>query len=157
MKKLTKFVAVAFLAALMLFAVGCKGLKPATVDGEKTVTVKIVNGENVQSFTVETNVLYFSDVFVLLVNEKKVNAKYSYSSYGMYVTEIDGAEMTQTQYWALYSDVEDELVSAITSTSDFDKPYEIDGKSYYSALVGASGMPCLDGQTYLWVLTDYAG
>ena len=157
MKKLTKILAVAFLATLMLFAVGCKGLKPATASGEKTVTVKIVNGENVQSFTIDTNVLYFSDVFVLLVNEKKVSAKYSYSAYGMYVTEIDGTAMTPTQYWALFSDVEDELVSALTSTSDFDKPYEMDGKSYYSALVGASSMPCLDGQTYLWVLTDYAG
>jgi len=157
MKKLTKIFATVLAVAMLVCFAACKGLKPATADGDKTVTVKIVNGGDVQSFTVETNVLYFSDVFVLLVNEKKVNAKYSYSSYGMYVTEVDGTAMTATQYWALYSDVEDELVSALTSTSDFDKPYEMDGKSYYSAIVGASGMPCLDGQTYLWVLTDYAG
>ena len=156
MKKVSKVLAAVFLAAIMLFAVGCKGLKPSTTDGDKMVTVKIVNGNDVQSYTVETNVLYFSDVFVLLVNEKKVEAEYSYGAYGMYVTKIDGAEITATQYWALYSDVEDELVSALESTSDFDRPFALGGKSYYSAIVGASNMPCLDGSTYLWVLTDYA-
>ena len=153
MKKLLRVLSACALAAVLalsLFACGAE-----TQEGDKKVTVKLVQGEKTESFDVDTNVLYFSDVFVQLVNEKKVTAEYEYGKYGLYVTSINGTAMSGTQYWALYSDVADEKVSALVSTSEYDKPYTLDGTVYYSAITGASGMPCRDGATYLWVLTSY--
>lgn len=153
MKKLWKALPALLLAAM--FALCFAACGPETEEGDKKVTVKLVQGEETRSFEADTNVLYFSDVFVQLVNEKKVSAEYSYGQYGLFVTKIDGVKMNDNQYWALYSDIEDETVSVLVSSSEFDKPYVLGDKTYYYSHSGASGMPCRDGATYLWVLTSY--
>jgi hypothetical protein len=163
-----------FVLALTLLAVSlssCKWFgdlfKPKAEDGVKAVTVLTVNqfpsGDanellpadgGVGSIGFETESRYVIDALYELKGQDKIGFTGSDHGYGFFIDSIDGVDTEQSRgeyvmvAVRLKDDAFDERFMGVDD--EFNKPVIYGGKTYYSTLVGVSGVPLSDGMEILF-------
>lgn len=140
------------LLAIIAFA-GCadegKTVEKGTLDGKNCI---IINADGVEN---EKSV---ADYMAVLKDGGKLEYEGEIGAYGLYLTSLNGVDNVSTDNgykgtsWMLYIDFDilDGVIYADSQTY-----YEYEGKKFYSSMNGASGTPCLNGHTYVWVYEDY--
>ena len=138
------------LFAIFAFA-GCAGkrIEKGTLDGKDCIIINVDTVEKDMSF---------ADYMQVLKDEGKLKYEGEVGAYGLFLTSLNGVENVSTDNgykgtsWMLYIDFDvlDDVIYA-----DSDTYYEYNGKKLYSSMNGASGTPCLEGHTYVWVYEDY--
>lgn len=141
---------VATALALLIVAVafvGCDGLKelgkPVIETGDKSVTVIIAD----DAYPVKTGSNYVHDLLVELKEAGEIEYEFHDTQYGAFIDKLGELVGTEdySKWIAIYVDSDDaELI-----TPGFD--VTVDGKTYHSASLGASGLPVKNGVTYLFL------
>ena len=131
--------------------------KPEEVEGAE-VTVKLVSatGTVVFSHTKVTDADTLDALIYELNGDESLNVKFNMvdSSYGKYLTSFEvgsnvyGNEMNG-EYVVFYSSISDIEYSTTEWTMD------VEGTTYYSAMVGVTQMPIQDNQTYIFTIIAY--
>ncbi len=121
-KKPIIILAVILVLAIAISAAVYVATRPATVEGAKSITVIIDNGQEAQSFTINTDEEYLADA---LLAEELVQG--DVSEFGLYILTANGttADENLEQWWLITKNGEglEEGVSS-TAISDGDQ-YEI--------------------------------
>lgn len=137
MKKFTNFLLVLLLICSLTF-VGCKP-KIANVDTIEDKVVIFINDD-----IDDVNLLTFMN---LLKDDELLTFDYQDSTYGAYITAINGVYAGASEWWALYSDDQD-----VTSDA---YQIEYDGKIFYQTILGCESLIVKQNKTYIWVLMGY--
>ena len=80
----------------------------------------------------------------------------------MYITSVDGLaekyseDYSSGAYWSFYLDFT-KLEGDSAIYADSNNICEYKGKTYYYANYGFSGVPCVDGHTYILAYVSYGG
>ena len=154
----------ALMCALLLSACGGKDeidVSDVAVDIERDADRNAVR----VAFTVRNSGIGQADNVSLktymdaLAKADKIAFEGNNSEYGFFVTSVMGVEnkstsATQGISWTLYIDFltlegNDEPYGSDYST------YEYGGETLYSASYGVSGIPCMEGHTYVFVYESY--
>ena len=131
--------------------------KPEEVEGAE-VTVKLVSasGSVLFSHTKTTDADTLEALIYELNGDESLNAKINMqdSSYGKYIVSFVVGDNTygnelNGEYVVFYSSISDTQYSTTEWTMD------VDGVTYYSAMVGVSQMPIQDNQTYIFTVISY--
>lgn len=96
------------------------------------------------------------DALKYLQDKERLTFVYEDSTWGAFITAINGKENVVTESTANSS----KGASWMFYTSDKENAYEetttvINGVTYYSSAFGASGLTARDGETYVWVYETY--
>ncbi len=149
-KFLPLFIAMLCLVSLCAFT-GCnRGKVTKTEIDEKTCYVFTATADNT-----ETTV---ADYLKTLKAKGELDFEGYDSEYGLYITSVDGlkeefsADFASGHYWSLYLDFTES--EGVIYAAD-DNVCEYKGKIYYYANYGFSGIPCLDGHTYILAYVPY--
>ncbi len=125
--------------------------------GDKVVTVENDDGSKNYVMTVSSSVIELTDSTTLydymcaLREDGELNFEAEKSSYGYYITSVDGVaekyDSENSMYsWMIYTDLT-ELDGAIYSSAEYGT-WDYDGKTLNSASYGISGLPAVEGYTY---------
>ncbi len=129
-----------FIVVLLAFSlVGCK----KTIANVDTVENKVIITVTDQ-VEEDTNLFEFMGV---LKDNNLLTFEYQTSSYGAYITSINGVHAGLNQFWGLYSDDEE-----FTTTTD---QIECNGKVYSQTILGAESLIVKQNKTYIWVLIEF--
>lgn len=133
MKTTKKLIAILLLAVSVLCLFGCKS--------------KVQTYEDKVVITVDSKFMKIEDDSVLLdyMNKLKEDGQIEFSLKSGLVVSINGIE-NATDYskcWMLYTDDEEFSNKAWGEIV-------VDGKTYYSAALGAESLPIKDGKVYVW-------
>lgn len=83
-----------------------------------------------------------------LQEDGKLTFTYSMSTYGAYITSINGISAATNTYWALYTnDTNADVNSGLT--------YDYNGETLSYSNLGASGLEVVNGCVYVWVYTTF--
>ena len=134
-----KFLTLFIVVLLNISFVGCK----KTIANVDTVENKVVITITDQ---VEENTNLF-DFMNILKDNNLLTFEYQTSSYGAYVTAINGVQATLSQAWMVYSDDEEFTSNAYQ--------IECNGKLYSQTILGAESLIVKQNKTYIWVLMDF--
>lgn len=144
-------------AVLALIVVMCAAFLLCACDDannlQKTVTIVIGEGDSALTTVETTGAKYLFDVMNELAQkeENPVIMNGSWSTYGLFVTEIGGVK----------AEGENEYIAILTTdetywdATDFAVKREIDGKKYVMSVLGISSLPLVDGESYLFVLATF--
>ena len=138
MKKISKLIAIALLAVTAVCLVGC--------------TKKVQTFEN--SIVIKADAKYFAidddTVFLDYMNKLKEDEQITFTIVDGMITSINGVENPAdwSKCWMLYTDDEEYANSAWGEVT-------VDGKTYYSATLGAESLPIKDGKTYVWSFVSF--
>ena len=131
--------------------------KPEEVEGA-TVNIKLVSasGNVLFSHTKTTDADTLEALIYELNGDESLNAKINVQdgSYGKYIVSFVVGDNTygnelNGEYVVFYSSISD------TQYSTTEWTIEVDGATYYSAMVGVSQMPIQDNQTYIFTVISY--
>lgn len=91
------------------------------------------------------------DVMVKLKEEEKISFEGSEGQYGFFISSVNGTEQAAdySSYWAVYTSL-GEYEGVSYSDSEFGT-YSYRDVAYASASYGVSGLPMVEGNTYLLV------
>lgn len=128
-------------------------------DSEKTVSLYLIDADGAcVECTIRTNASDFAE----LLEEKKAEllVEYEISTYGMYITSICGWEMPESSYVEIlvsFHSVEGNIMTFTDPESGYNSHYVcLNGAECDSAIVGASFLPVVDGETYVLKITTYS-
>jgi hypothetical protein len=137
MKKTIKLLALILTFVMAFTFVGCKR-NPVTVDEDSVIITA-----NFKDYDIEGKTLL--EFMEILKGEEKLTYEISE---GM-ITSVNGKANTLNTFWMIYTDDE--------SNYNFDwGTLEYKGKTYGSAIYGASELPLTDGATYILVYQTFA-
>jgi hypothetical protein len=151
MKKfLTLFLAI-FASLIVLSACGTKNVVTTTIDDSTAVIV--VADSSVMEISEKTT---FKDYLDALKTKGDIDFEGYESSYGFYITSINGTAESTTDktYWAVFVDFTQLDNDSTIYATDYQTVTYKD-KTLYSASYGVSGLPCVEGHTYAFVLSTY--
>ena len=133
MKTTKKLIAILLLAVSVLCLFGCKS--------------KVQTYEDKVVITMDSKFMKIEDDSVLLdyMNKLKEDGQIEFSIKSGLIVSINGIENAAdySKCWMLYTD--DEEFSNKASGE-----IVVDGKTYYSAALGAESLPIKDGKVYVW-------
>ena len=156
------------LILVLIFSVfsfgGCK--RPPAEQGEKTVTVIVLDGELQSLFEkqVKTEQLYLYGA-LLEIDELEITS--TVSMVGAYVTGIAIGEIEESEWGDFFSktdEIKAEGNSFIAIYHDIDKlelkmmgvdDLQYNNKNYFSSGLGISSLPLYDGQTYIFTISTF--
>lgn len=143
-KSLTIFLILILIIPLSLLVVACE--QPDS--GEKTITLVIGEGDNQKVFeALKTNGNYLVDALDELVSEGKLTYTSTDSSYGAYLTEINGITPSNDNYIGILT-----TVSEQQDITDWKVVKSYDNVDYVSAIYGISDLELIDGAKYMIAL-----
>ena len=151
-KFLPLFIAMLCTVCLCAFT-GCNSGKVVKTEiDEKTCYVFTEKSENFQAGAT------VADYLKTLKEKGELNYDDYDGEYGLYITAVDGlkeefsADFTSGKYWSLYLDFTESEGVIYASDNNI---CEYNGKTYYYANYGFSGIPCLDGHSYILAYVPY--
>ncbi|MCR4660746.1 MAG: hypothetical protein K5765_01945 [Clostridia bacterium] len=154
-KILSVVVVVAIVAMMLCVLISCTNTK-VNIDPEK----KVVSFTAEESIIKKYNCEFLIDYMNALMDKKAFTYVANDSTYGKFVVSINDLKADSlTEYWAIYGDSktkdskEQEYFSY--TTTEWSKPYTLNGKEYGYANLGVSSLPVEAGVTYVFVLTSY--
>ena len=138
MKKFSKLIAFLLLVVTAVCLVGCK---PKVQTFENSVVIKV----DAKYLTIDKDT-----VFLDYMNKLKEDGEMDFTIVDGMVTSINGTENPAdwSKCWMLYTDDE------AFSNSQWGE-IVVDGKTYYSATLGAESLPIKDGKTYVWGFVSF--
>lgn len=154
MKKKIAALFIAIISVVTVFAfAGCNGGKVTKTEiDEKTCYVFTASlGKEETDVTV-------ADYLKTLKDKGELDFESYDGDYGLYITSVDGlkeqfsADYSSGSYWSFYLDFT--TLDGVIYASDTDI-CEYGGKTYYYASYGFSGVPCIDGHTYILAYVSY--
>lgn len=135
-------VVLALLVTAVLGMVACQKQEPIK-DTEVIITIDTNVMADIEGKTLADYMAAMKDKGILSYEGKE-------GQYGWFIETINGRTADEkTEYWALYTDDEE------NSSTDWGS-YVADGKTCGFASLGASSMPIKAGKIYVWVLTPLA-
>ena len=166
MKKSFKLLLALMLAVVFVLSAAACELRPAPVEGEKTITVAIdmtaytgnveLTGytDKIKVLTLTTTENYLSDALAALQEDGKLTVVTSESTYGLSLDGIDGVAVSnQTEYFSAYSN-DTENTGIISWDGTFGGVTFLETYLGYN-MFGISSMPLKDGKIYLFVYTSF--
>ncbi len=156
-KKLFAFAAIAVMICTMALCLcACGG----TVDKEGLMTLAVVDGDNVQEYSVDLSEIGSGDEksagLMVILDYLKDKGELTYtmiqSEYGAYLTQVNGIKQENGIYVTLYTDVESDI-----DVSEYATTYNYKEKTLTSSGVGASSMNVKKGCTIVITSFSYNG
>ena len=154
MKKRSIVLLLAVILTLTCILAGC----PEETGGVKSVTVYLVNGENVREFTFETDAKNLGTL--IRARNTELGISYQESTYGMYISSVKGWEIDfNTQFVSIlvsFNTVAGDFMIYTDPASEYNVHYVCaNGAECDSATVGTDSLPIVDGATYVIYLTYF--
>lgn len=149
---------IAVVSCITVFAfAGCQsaGVKKTQIDDKPCYVFTAELGKEETDVTV-------ADYLLKLKDKGELDFEGSTSDYGLYITSVDGlkeqysADFSSGYYWSLYLDFTT-LDGDAAVYADEDNICEYEDVTYYYASYGFSGIPCIDGHTYILAYVSYGG
>ena len=138
MKKIGKLIAILLLAVTAVCLASC--------------TPKVQTFENSLVIKVDEKYLTVDDqtVFLDYMNTLKADGEFDFTIVDGMITSINGIENPAdwSKCWMLYTDDEEFSNKAWGEIV-------VDGKTYYSATLGAEALPIKEGKTYVWSFVSF--
>lgn len=147
MKKILKL----FFAVVIAGAFGCLAACGDADVGSKAELVESTSQLVVIKGLKTDNELSVADVLSAFKEEGKLDFEGSISDTGLYLTAVNGykPDSSKNEFWGVYTTLDD------TTYSNTDWTYEYDGKICYSAVLGVSGLPIVEGELYIITLSTW--
>ena len=94
-----------------------------------------------------------ADALAALKEAGELTYEGSDNGYGLFITSINGYAPAGNAYWAIYTTLESD--NGVRYASDEFGTYEYGGTTLLSALYGASGLPLIEGELYLFAVATF--
>lgn len=143
-KSLIIFIVLMLVATLGVLFVSCE--KENT--GTKTITLVIGEGESQKVFSsYKTDAEFLIDVLSELKEDGEITFTSQESSYGVFLTEINGISQTDQNYLYIFTTVQE-----YQDITDWKVERNYNNQLYVSAFKGVSDLKVIDGAGYMIAL-----
>lgn len=153
MKHMRTFFVAGTLAAAMLCG-ALSGCAPNDAGGERGFEVRLYESSQTQVLvrvmeTEDGKSMY--DALVALQEDGRLTFDGSESTYGFYITSVNGVAATNENYWAVYTTLG--TYEGVSYSNAAWGTWEYGGETLASASYGVSGLPLVEGELYALVWT----